>query len=933
MAVASAEPPPGTMSAVSETPSAASSQGAAPAPSGGFRSWPRWSRWSTYGVGVVVLLLVAALVAGAVVVRDSFPQTDGDDRLPGLDGKVEVVRDDHGIPQIYADTATTCSSPRASSRRRTGSSRWTCAGTSPPAGCRRCSGEDTLETDKVVRTLGWRRVAEQELSTAEPGDAGLPRGVQRRRQRLHRRRTRRARCRWSTPCSASRADYQVEDWTPADSVAWLKAMAWDLRGNMQDEIDRGRWRRSRSTEEIAELYPPYPYDRHRPIVDQGAVVDEVFEQDATSGGTRSRPGRRSTARPTARSTRVDAALERAAVDAHGRSARRRRHRQQRLGRRRRPLHDRQAAPGQRPAPGADGAGRLVPDGAALHEVDDDCPFDVSGFTFAGFPGVVIGHNQQIAWGFTNLGPDVTDLYLEKVDGERYLSTARCGRFERREETIEVAGGEAVHVHGALDPARPAALRRLDPADARSARTRRPATDAPDRGNGYAVALAWTALDADPHRRRGLRDRPGHRLGRVPGRRRALRGARPEPGLRRPRRPHRLPGPGPDPDPQVRATTATTRRPGWVRPTTGPASTSRSTALPSVLDPDDGFIATANQAVDRPGLPLLPRRLVGLRLPQPADRRPAAAARTRVSVADMARIQLDTRNGFAPTLVPYLLDDPHAVGSYLAGGQRLLSGWDYRSRPDSAAAAYFNAVWKNLLPLTFDDQLPPSALAGRRRPLVRGGAPAAGRARTAPGGTTSTPTASSRAATTSCCRRWPTRATSSCAAVAAGRRLDLGPPAHAHPGEPDPRRSPTSALVRRLFNRGGYQVGGGGEIVDATGWNAAAGYEVTSVPSMRMVVSLADLDDSTLGEPHRRQRARVHTALHRPDRRCGRRARRCRGRSRRDAVEGAAERHARRLRPGRNQLTPGRGHRRRHGAVVRRPPAPGRPARRRRAACR
>ena len=93
------------MSAVSETPSAASSQGATPAPFGGFRSWPRWSRWSTYGVGVVVLLLVAALVAGAVVVRDSFPQTDGDVSLPGLDGKVEVLRDDHGIPQIYAGTS------------------------------------------------------------------------------------------------------------------------------------------------------------------------------------------------------------------------------------------------------------------------------------------------------------------------------------------------------------------------------------------------------------------------------------------------------------------------------------------------------------------------------------------------------------------------------------------------------------------------------------------------------------------------------------------------------------------------------------------------------------------------------------------------------------------------------------------------------------
>ena len=51
------------------------------------------------------------------------------------------------------------------------------------------------------------------------------------------------------------------------------------------------------------------------------------------------------------------------------------------------------------------------------------------------------------------------------------------------------------------------------------------------------------------------------------------------------------------------------------------------------------------------------------------------------------------------------------------------------------------------------------------------------------------------------------------------------------------------LVERLFNRDGWQVGGGSSIVDATSWNAAEGYEVTAAPSMRMVVSLADFDDS------------------------------------------------------------------------------------------
>jgi penicillin amidase len=51
------------------------------------------------------------------------------------------------------------------------------------------------------------------------------------------------------------------------------------------------------------------------------------------------------------------------------------------------------------------------------------------------------------------------------------------------------------------------------------------------------------------------------------------------------------------------------------------------------------------------------------------------------------------------------------------------------------------------------------------------------------------------------------------------------------------------LVRWLFNRGGYEVGGGSSIVNATGWTAHQGFDVDWVPSMRMVVSMDDLDDS------------------------------------------------------------------------------------------
>ena len=66
-------------------------------------------------------------------------------------------------------------------------------------------------------------------------------------------------------------------------------------------------------------------------------------------------------------------------------------------------------------------------GLHCRTVTDDCPLDVAGFTFSGVPGVIIGHNDRVAWGFTNLGPDVSDLYLEKVEGDQWLYDGGCAR--------------------------------------------------------------------------------------------------------------------------------------------------------------------------------------------------------------------------------------------------------------------------------------------------------------------------------------------------------------------------------------------------------------------------------------------------------------------------------------------------------------------------
>src|SRR5690606_2097326 len=53
-----------------------------------------------------------------------------------------------------------------------------------------------------------------------------------------------------------------------------------------------------------------------------------------------------------------------------------------------------------------------------------------------------------------------------------------------------------------------------------------------------------------------------------------------------------------------------------------------------------------------------------------------------------------------------------------------------------------------------------------------------------------------------------------------------------------------APIEALFNRGPYPVSGGASVVNATGWQLGSSYETTTVPSMRMVIDLADFDAST-----------------------------------------------------------------------------------------
>ncbi|MGA9746949.1 MAG: penicillin acylase family protein [Nocardioides sp.] len=801
-----------------------------------FRRWPRWARLLAYVAVVVVLALVTALVAGVVVVRSSFPQTEGEISVPGLEGDVEVLRDAAGVPQVYAGSSHDLFYAQGFVQAQDRFYEMDVRRHITAGRLSEMLGEDALETDKFIRTMGWRRVAEEELSLLEPATLGyleaFSDGVN-------------AYVESHSPSEMSLEysvlalnglDYVPEEWSPADSVAWLKAMAWDLRGNMEDEISRAILAGRHSESDIAELYPPYPADRHRPIVDQGAVVDGVYEADATQGGTR-KPARPAY-NPQMVAALADLKTGLARLPAMlGRG--------EGLGSNAWVVDGEHSTTGQPILANDPHLGVSVPGiwyqmGLHCTDISEECPFDVTGFTFAGLPGVVIGHNQDVAWGFTNLGPDVVDLYLEKVEGQRYEYDGELRDLELRDESIEVLGRDEPFTftvrstsHGPLLSDVSAELSTVganSPVD----------TDAPERGNGYAVAMSWTALVpgntadaifglnaasdwddfraaasdfASPSQNMVYADTEGHigyqAPGLIPIRKSGNEGHYPAEG--------------------------------WLPSDDWTGKFVPFDALPSVLDPDDGYVATANQAVADEDYPyyLGDSWAYGYRSQRIVE---LLERKEKLSVADMESIQLDERNGFAPTMVPYLLQ-VFMPSEYLGAGQRLLQGWDYDQSADSAAAAYYNAVWKQILDLTFHDDMREAVWpngGGRWFEVMR-------RLLADPDShwwdKVDTETViedrddilaeAMALARDDLVRRQSRRAVDW--TWGHHHRLNL---------ENQTLGQSDIGLVQWLFNRGGYEVGGGGEIVNANAWDAASDtYEVTASPSMRMVVSIADLDDS------------------------------------------------------------------------------------------
>ena len=91
--------------------------------------------------------------------------------------------------------------------------------------------------------------------------------------------------------------------------------------------------------------------------------------------------------------------------------------------------------------------------------------NVIGATLPGVPAIVLGRNDDIAWGFSNTGSDVQDLFIERYsDGDRASYDTPVGprEFTVRTEVIEIAGEKAVEIEVRASPPRTHHLGRVSP---------------------------------------------------------------------------------------------------------------------------------------------------------------------------------------------------------------------------------------------------------------------------------------------------------------------------------------------------------------------------------------------------------------------------------------------------------------------------------------
>ena len=423
-----------------------------------------------YILAALAVVVGAVVVAGGIYAWRAMPALDGEIKAAGLAAPVQVRRDASDVTHIeaqsVADAYFALGYVHAQERgwqlefnRRVMHGRLS-----------EILGPATLDTDRTLRKLGVMRAAQAQWDKLPADARGLLQAYARGINTFH-----------ATSSQALPPEFHVlgvkpGEWKPQDSVGWTIMMALDLGGNWGTEFARLSALQKVTTEQLWQLMPPYPGEAPATRLDLAALYRDlgVFRGGAEVRTSAAPSGTLHAAWPALDEwTRGLGHLEGigsnnwVVAGTHTQSGK--------------PLLANDPHLGLS-APAIWYFARLkapaMPGGR---------PTDVIGATLPGLPSVVLGRTAGVAWGYTNTGPDVQDLYLEQINPDnpkQYRTPQGWADFEQREETIRVKGqpDEKLVVritrHGPVVSDANAIY--ADVVDTRK----------------FALALRWAALDAD-----------------------------------------------------------------------------------------------------------------------------------------------------------------------------------------------------------------------------------------------------------------------------------------------------------------------------------------------------------------------------------------------------------------------------------------------------
>jgi penicillin G amidase len=359
--------------------------------------------WRQKTLATAAGLTVLAAGAYYMLLRRPLPRKNGSLTLQGLHEAVEVITDRYGVPHIYSsnedDLYFAQGYMHAQDRlwqmelnRRIGSGRLS-----------EIFGKATIEADRFSRRLGMHRAAATEVlrlpedskRVLEAYARGVNSYIEGHRNKL--------------PIEFTLLRFKPQPWQIMDSIQWAKMMGWNLCGNWETEIIRARIVANLGAERAAKLEAGYDPE-HLLIIPPGVEYQginlgllEQYEQLKQLSGFGMMGASNNWVVAGAMTTTGFPIL---CNDPH-------------LG---------QAAPSI---------------WYECHLAAGD--INVIGASFPGSPGVVIGHNQHIAWGITNAVSDVQDLYVEKFNPQNPHQYEYQGRWEEARvvrEEIKIRGSSA-----------------------------------------------------------------------------------------------------------------------------------------------------------------------------------------------------------------------------------------------------------------------------------------------------------------------------------------------------------------------------------------------------------------------------------------------------------------------------------------------------------